>query len=97
MPNFEILSDELTSMFESCLQDDRFCIPAGCCWSRAFNLPMCGLSSAQAADLHSVWAFHLHRQRFYDLGKLLCPPFAILPPPPQEGGTFNWPKKHREY
>ena len=31
---------------------------------------MGGPFSAQAADLHSLWCFHLRKQQFYSLGKL---------------------------
>ena len=69
--NFDILSHaELTELVRFCLQDDSFCQGAGSCWSRSFALPMGGPFSAQAADLHSLWGFHVHKQRFYALGKL---------------------------
>ena len=31
---------------------------------------MGGPFGAQAADLHSIWKFHLHKQRFYAIGEL---------------------------
>ena len=69
--NFDLLShDELTRMIEFCLQDDSFCVASGTCWSRSFALPMGGPFSAQAADLHSLWSFHLYKQRFHGVGKL---------------------------
>ena len=69
--NFDVIShEELTSMIRFCLQEDRFCVAVGQCWSRAFALPMGGPFSAQAADLHSIWKFHLNKQRFYELGEL---------------------------
>ena len=69
--NFDIMShEELTNLIRFCLQEDRFCVAVGQCWSRAFALPMGGPFSAQAADLHSIWKFHLHKQPFYVLGEL---------------------------
>ena len=52
------------------LQDDSFCQSVGTCWSRAFALPMGGPFSAPAADLHSLWCFHLQKQRFRVLGEV---------------------------
>ena len=61
--NFDVIShQELTELLQFCLQNDSFCVAAGSCWSRAFALPMGGLFSAQAADLHSLWCFHLRKQ-----------------------------------
>ena len=69
--NFDVIShQELTELLQFCLQTDSLCVAAGSCWSRAFALPMGGPFSAQAADLHSLWCFHLRKQQFYSLGKL---------------------------
>ena len=69
--NFDIIShDELTSLIRFSIQEDHFCIAVGHCWSRDFALPMGGPFSAQAANLHSIWRFHLHKQRFHVLGEL---------------------------
>ena len=69
--NFDILSHfELTELITFCPQDDTFCQSAGTCLSRVFALPMGGPLSAQAADLHSLWCFHLQKQRFHVLGEL---------------------------
>ena len=69
--NFNVMShSELTGLLEFCLRHDSFCIAVGSCWSRAFALPMGGPFGAQAADLHSLWCFHLNKQPFYDLGNL---------------------------
>ena len=69
--NFDVIShEELTGLIRFCLQEDRFCVAVGQCWSRAFALPMGGPFRAQAADLHSIWKFHLNKQRFYELGEL---------------------------
>ena len=71
--NFDVLSHtELTDLIRFCLQDDSFCQGAGTCWSRSFALPMGGPFSAQAADLHSPWCFHMQKQRFHALGELHC-------------------------
>ena len=68
---FDVIShDELTSLIQFCLQEDRFCVAVGQFWSRAFPLPMGGPFSAQAADLHSIWGFDLNNQRLYELGEL---------------------------
>ena len=67
--NFDVMShSDLTELPEFCLHHDSFCIAAGSCWYRAFALPRGGPFSAQAAYLHSLWCFHLNKQRFYDLG-----------------------------
>ena len=69
--NFDIIShDELTSLIRFSLHGDGFCIAVGHCRLRNFALPMGGPFSAQAADLHSIWKFHLHKQRFHVLGEL---------------------------
>ena len=57
-------------MVTFCLQVDSFCVLTGACWSRPFALPMGGPFGAQAADLHSLWCYHLHGQRFRELGTL---------------------------
>ena len=78
--NFDIMShEERTNLIRFCLQEDKFCVGAGRCWSRPFALPMGGPFSAQAADLHSIRKFHLHKQRFYALGELsfTAPGFPI--------------------
>ena len=39
--------------------------------TKSVLLPIGGLFSAQAVDLHNLWCFHLYKQRFHGLGKML--------------------------
>ena len=62
--------DKLNSILEFILTNDRFCTAGGEGWARAYALSMGGAFSAQAADLHSIWCFHVNRQHLYALGAL---------------------------